>query len=111
MRLPRLAILFSALTLAACGDATGNDGPDPTDLEVRVGNNFFSPATRSIDVGETVTWTWNMGSVTHNVTFTGGPASPNQSSGTFQRTFSSAGTFNYQCTIHGASMSGSVIVN
>ena len=28
----------------------------------------------------------------------------------YARTFNNAGTFNYQCALHGASMSGSVIV-
>ncbi|MCC7002216.1 MAG: hypothetical protein IT357_08680 [Gemmatimonadaceae bacterium] len=111
IRVPRILLAIAVLALAACGDATGNDdGPDPVDNEVRVGNNFFSPASRTVAAGTTVTWTWNAGSVMHNVTFTGGPASPNQTSGTFQRTFSSAGTFAYTCTIHGASMSGSVTV-
>lgn len=111
IRVPRVLLAIVMLGLAACGDATGNDdGPDPTANEVRVGNNFFSPASRTVAAGSTVTWTWNAGSAMHNVTFTGGPASPNQTSGTFQRTFASAGTFAYTCTIHGASMSGSVTV-
>jgi plastocyanin len=29
---------------------------------------------------------------------------------TFSRTFSTPGTFTYQCSIHGAAMSGTVIV-
>lgn len=110
MRLARLALLVSVFALASCGDDNGS-GPDPVENEVRVGNNFFLPPTRSVPVGTTVTWTWNDGSVMHNVTFPGGPASPNQSSGTFQRTFTTAGTFAYTCTIHGAPMSGSITVN
>ena len=67
----------------------------------------------TIAVGGTVTWTWSAGAVTHNVTFqtAGAPSNvSNTSSGSFPRTFNSAGTYQYVCTIHGASMSGSVTV-
>ena len=60
--------------------------------------------------GTEVTWTWADGSVQHNVTFADGPASTTKSSGTYARTFDVAGSFPYLCTIHGASMSGTVVV-
>jgi len=63
--------------------------------------------------GTTVTWNNSTG-VTHNVTFNsvaGAPASStNFSSGNFTATFATAGTFPYHCTIHGLSMSGTIIV-
>jgi plastocyanin len=63
-----------------------------------------------VAVGATVTWTWGSNASNgHNVTFAGGPASDTQVSGTFQRTFNTAGTFSYQCTVHGP-MTGEVRV-
>lgn len=46
----------------------------------------------------------------HNVAFDQGPGSVTQSSGIFARSFPTAGTYAYHCTIHGASMSGRVVV-
>lgn len=84
-------------------------GPAPTQANVSVGDNFFDPTAANVAAGGQVTWTWN-GAVTHNVTFPAGTNSSNQASGTFTRTFATAGTFNYLCTIHGAAMSGQVVV-
>lgn len=79
---------------------------------VDVSDNFFSPAIVTICAGEQVEWTWR-GVAPHNVTFdAGGPNSMTLTGAgnTFARTFASTGTFTYLCTVHGASMSGSVIV-
>ena len=59
-----------------------------------------------------VTWTWSPGDVNHNVTFQDGPASATQSSGTYQRTFTTAGTYPYYCSIHKTSygMVGTIVV-
>jgi plastocyanin len=84
----------------------------PTTANVTVGDNFFSPDSVRIAVGGTVTWDWGAGGVTHNVTFTPSAGVPadiaNRNSGTQSRTFSTAGTFIYRCTIH-AGMNGSVV--
>lgn len=78
---------------------------------VTVGNNFFSPADITVAQGTMVTWQWAANDTTHNVTFDDGQHSPTQSSGSFPRTFMTAGTFPYHCTIHGAAvMHGSVTV-
>ena len=79
---------------------------------VDVNDNFFSPAAVTICAGEQVEWTWR-GVAPHNVTFdAGGPNSMTLTGAgnTFSRTFASTGTFTYLCTVHGTSMSGSVIV-
>lgn len=100
--------------VASCGDGvvggSGGGGGGGTDSAIVVGNNFFSPANASVPSGTTVTWTWAAGSVIHNVTFTGGPASVTQSAGTYSRTFATAGSFPYVCTVHGSGMSGTVVV-
>lgn len=81
---------------------------------VSVCDNFFAPASSPIAPGSAVTWTWR-GSNQHNVTFEDRQgSSPTQNSGTHSRTFSSAGTFRYRCTIHSTDfnmgMIGSVTV-
>ncbi len=48
--------------------------------------------------------------VAHNVTFDDGPASPTQEVGSFSRTFATAATYNYHCTVHPTFMTGTVRV-
>ncbi|NUP56916.1 MAG: hypothetical protein HOQ19_13875 [Gemmatimonadaceae bacterium] len=40
----------------------------------------------------------------------GGTASPTQSEGNYTRAFATAGTYDYHCAIHGAAMSGKIVV-
>ena len=73
----------------------------------------FFPATLTISVGETVTWTLISGF--HSVESDDGTwASPSASSQAltepFSHTFDTAGEFDYQCGIHGSSMSGTITV-
>jgi plastocyanin len=86
----------------------------PTSAGVTVGNNVFTPGSVVVQTGGTVTWTWNPGGVTHNVTFTAGPGTlpppAEQSSGTHDVTFTTVGQYAYHCTIHPTTMSGTVTV-
>ena len=103
--------LIVAVTLASCGDGTitGGDSNGTTD-QISVRNNFFSPRNSTLPEGTTVTWTWNSGGVQHTVTFNDGPTSGILTAGTYQRTFATAGTYPYICGVHGAAMSGSIII-
>jgi plastocyanin len=68
--------------------------------EVTVGDNFFSPNDLTINVGDTVRWSYS-GSRQHDVTaddFSWG--SQTSSSFTYERTFNSAGEVLYHCTVH-----------
>jgi plastocyanin len=85
------------------------DVPPPANAEVSVVDNSFDPEAVTLATGGTVTWTWG-GTVDHNVTFSSGPSSPSQTTGTFERTFNDTGVFDYQCSIHGSSMSGTITV-
>ena len=93
--------------------------PIPTTATVRVGNIFFTsdlngtsnPAVDTVAVGGTVTWNWVGGS--HSVQSTGTPSftsSGIQPSGTYEFTFTTAGTYSYDCAVHGPAMSGQVVV-
>ena len=65
-------------------------------------DDFFSPKTKSIKKGTTVTFKW-AGRAPHNVTVTQGPVkfvSKTQSKGTYVKTFTKAGTYKIVCTIH-----------
>lgn len=101
---------------------TTNPGGGATNV-VNVGaDQTFNPASVNVPAGTTVTWQWPSSCSdgyggyytcpTHSVVFDDGSniQSPTQSSGTFTRTFSAAGTYKYHCAIHGSSMSGQVVV-
>jgi plastocyanin len=105
MRAARLAFFASALLfLALAGTASAAIRP------VDIAGFAFNPRSVTITVGDTVTWT-NKDAAAHSarVTGVGTTAVLTQGqSGSLQ--FTAAGTFNYDCGVHGPSMSGSVIV-
>ncbi len=133
---PRTLVATFAILAAAAGCNNGGMEspalstvipPPGTPNSVVLTNDVFTPGTLNTTVGSTVTWTWNsctttgyssgdgVGSssscVAHTVTFDdGSPGSVLQSSGTFSRKFTAAGTFTYHCAIHGAAMTGEVVV-
>jgi len=132
----RLSSLIVAGVLAGCGGSStgpsggGNGGGvgggvdgggTPPAGAVTVGNDFFSaggaaPAVTTVPAGTTVTWTWtNTGGVSHSVQSVGTPsfASSGIKAGegsTYQVTFTTPGTYRYDCAVHGTAMSGTVVV-
>jgi plastocyanin len=92
------------------GTGTGTSQVPANTVIARTGNNF-DPPSLTVTVGTTVSFTFE--SVGHNVTFNavnGRPADiPTTAGATVTRTFSTAGTFGYQCTIHGG-MTGTIVV-
>jgi len=86
----------------------------PLGAVVSVRDNFFQPTPVTISAGSRVVWNWD-GFNVHNVTWVNEPApnsdSPTQGSGVHEVVFLNTGTFAYFCTVHGTSMSGTVIVN
>jgi len=100
-------------TTAAASATTGGGGSAST---VKVGDNTFTPGTITVAKGAKVTWDFAGASNPHGVigtsdnaktllkseTFTG--------SGTYEVTMADAGTYDYQCSIHGAAMPGKVVV-
>jgi plastocyanin len=110
----------SPLTYTAT--ATDGTGPPPGPT-VQVlgpdGGNRFEPNVITIVVGETVTWVWPEGALSHNVLpddneNPGRSGPPTDGPETFSHTFNEVGAFRYYCQTHGGlagvGMSGRVIV-
>ena len=89
--------------------ATSSTAAVSTD-QITMKNFAFSPNNVTVAAGQEVTFT-NNDSVTHNIvandgTFTSGNLAPGK---TFKKTFSTANTVSYHCSIH-PSMTGQIVV-
>ena len=109
--------------MLGCSGCGGGGGGTPSgSAGVSVGTYFFSSdhnrsmndAVDTVVVGGTVTWTWtNTG--THNIQSVGTPSFPSgpvatASGNTYQVTFTTPGTYRYDCVVHGNLMTGVVVV-
>jgi plastocyanin len=88
----------------------GNTGGVTQQNTVTIQGFAFSPATLTVPVNTTVTWT-NKDGTTHTVTsdtgaFDSGSIAANQS---YSFKFSSTGTYSYHCSIH-PEMKGQIVV-
>jgi len=114
-------IIVGLLAAVSCGSSTpattptpGTTTPPPTTQTqanaVTIQNLAFSPATLTVSVGTTVTWT-NKDSTTHTVTSNTGLFDSGflNNGATFSFTFNTKGTFEYHCSIH-TTMHGTVTV-
>ena len=134
----RLSTVIALAVLAGCsgssateppadGGSTGGDtggAAAPPTAAVSVGNNVFTsghngsanPAVDTIATGGTVTWTWtNAGGVRHSIQSLGSPIFRNSQvksgdGSIYQVVFRRAGTYQYDCAIHGAAMTGTIVV-
>jgi plastocyanin len=108
-------MVLLTVVVSGCGGGGGDGGTGPgpnpnpnpnpqtctsTGAGITVNNNNFTPNCTRVTPGTTVTWTWASSGTEHNVTFSSGTSSASQGSGTFQRAFPTAGTFEYSCTLH-----------
>ena len=82
-------------------------------MQIAYHNIAISPDTLRVKVGSTIRWT-NYDAVEHNVTSEGGPqkfASKDfGEGGTYEIKALKPGLIHYQCTIHPASMNGTIEV-
>jgi plastocyanin len=109
------------------GDSSGGGtggGAAPSSAAVIVGNIFFksghnatvNPAVDTVAVGGTVTWTWTgSGLVPHSIESLGSPSFTSSAVLTgdgskHQVTFTTPGTYQYDCAVHGTMMSGRIVV-
>ena len=98
--------------------------PIPASAAITVGNDLFqsnrnntqNPAVDTVAVGGTVTWTWvQTGTVSHSVRSLGSPgftssAIKTGNGQTYAFTFATAGTYLYDCQVHGSAMTGRIVV-
>jgi plastocyanin len=131
MRTSRTWLLAAAATAAigcsssSTGPSNGGNGPGGGPVgAVIVGNIKFesahngtiNPAQDTVPVGTPVTWTWiSTGATVHSVQSIGSPgfssSDPMAGDGqVYSFTFTQPGTYHYQCAIHGAAMTGIVVV-
>ena len=119
------------IVLAGCGSSTTTTPetvapppPEPGTVVVTVGNNFFrsdrnksvNAAVDTVAVGGKVRWQWvNTGTAPHNIaslgtpTFMSGPVETGNGN-IYELTFTTPGTYRYNCAIHGNLMTGTVVV-
>lgn len=71
-------------------------------------NNGFVPTTITVKKGTTITWT-NRDTMDHNVTSNAFDSGIIPKNGTYQRTFNTVGSYNYNCSIH-PTMTGTINV-
>ena len=111
---PRRRVLLVAAAaggLLIAGGGLAAVAQDAHDVEVV--DDQFSPATITIEEGDTVRWTQS-GSNPHTVTaddgsFDSHPTCPADCMGpgdTYEQTFDEPGEFGYHCTLHGSAGSG-----
>ena len=131
MRTRNVCIALALISASACGGGgdgatnppppSGNTPPPAGGISVQ--NNLFSPSSRTVTPGTSVTWSWNSCTSTgdpyggggevcidHGVNFDDGTSSPTQDKGSYVRKFNTAGVYNYHCAIHGTAMAGVVTV-
>ncbi|HLW16327.1 MAG TPA: plastocyanin/azurin family copper-binding protein [Actinomycetota bacterium] len=110
-------LALAAIGLAACSTKTA---PPPSGTSTQTGATLaiqataqlsFTPTSVTIHKGDIVKWN-NSSGIAHNVTFDNGAAfSQALNDGTqISRTFTTTGTFNFHCAIHGPSMHGTIVV-
>jgi plastocyanin len=121
--------MIALAALAGCGSGTGlygGGGGGPAG-SVTVGNNgqivFISahngttnPAVDTVATGGTVTWTWtNAQGISHSVQSRGSTAFASSAimsanGQIYAVTFPAPGVYQYDCAVHGAVMSGTIVV-
>jgi plastocyanin len=106
------------------GGGTGGGTPTSGDVVVIVGNIFMksqnngtvNPAVDTVAAGGSVAWTWtNTGNVPHGIQSLG---TPSFATGTvltgdgslYRVTFTTPGTYQYDCLVHGTMMPGTIVV-
>lgn len=115
------------ISLAGCGGSTGPAGGGVTGGgpagHVVVGNIFFrsasngsqNPAVDTIAAGSSVTWSWNEAG-SHSIQSTGTPnifrnsVVMSAANSSYTVTFQNAGTYTYDCGVHGSLMTGRIVV-
>jgi plastocyanin len=102
--------MIATLPLSAASPGVTAKTPQPATLEVKIDNFSFGPATLTVAVGATVTWT-NRDDIPHTVVSTDKVFKSKvlDTDEKFSYTFTKAGTYPYFCSVH-PKMTGSIVV-
>ena len=107
-----VVMVVMVLLLAASPNVTANTQQAATTAEVKIDNFSFAPATITVAVGTTVTWT-NRDDIPHTVVSSDNSKALKSkvmdTDEKFSFTFTKPGTFPYFCSVH-PKMTGSVVV-
>jgi plastocyanin len=111
-----IAIILTIGIIYSC--KSDNSSQPPPENTVLIKDNFFDPGSITITAGSTVVWR-HQGINTHTVTSGAPTVNPGvlfdsgalNSGGGFQFTFSTPGSYNYFCRVHGVAMTGTVTVH
>jgi plastocyanin len=101
----------SSAPAASVGSAGGNLGSATVKISA-TDQLTFAPAMQTAHVGDVIQWT-NTGSVMHTITFDSEPSLSDpslQPGGVWEVKFTTAGTYQYHCSIH-AGMVGTIVVS
>ncbi len=103
-------VVAIVVLLAGSPRVTASDQPSTANAEVKIDNFSFGPATVTVPVGATVTWT-NRDDIPHTVVSTEGmfKSRAQDTDEKFSYTFTKAGTYPYYCSLH-PKMTGQVLV-
>jgi plastocyanin len=103
-------VMVATLLLSAASPGSSANTAEPASAEVKVDNFSFGPATLTVAVGTTVTWT-NRDDIPHTIVSTDKVFKSKvlDTDEKFSFTFSKAGTYPYFCSLH-PKMTGSVVV-
>lgn len=120
-RLPLYGTAIALIVVAiACGGGGDSSTPTPPaqtnkTWDVSTFGESFLPFSQTVAVRDTVRWTFSVAAdgFGHNVLFNAAPGAPPDiggqvRSGTQSRVFTSKGTFNYVCSLHGG-MTGVIV--
>ena len=112
-RLAAGAIVIAVAGLLGAVLLSGGAGAGTADVakrtQVKLGDNFFKPTSKSVKKGTRVRFKWTQGN-RHNVTLRKGPGKKFASKTTsakgvnFSRKFKKRGTYKLRCTIHPTQM-------
>jgi plastocyanin len=112
---PRLMLMalagLIALGLSACGTSDSSTPAAAADTEgptVAIEDMAFAPKSLKVESGEAVTWVWNDGAVSHDVSGDDFQSEV-MAEGTFRHRFDESGTYDYVCTLH-PNMTGTIEV-
>jgi plastocyanin len=106
-RKKQVAAVAASLPPVSIGHEYSTDDGSPAGV-IEVKKSAFTPASFGVIVGQAMLWSFDDAPLAHQVTGDGFDSGP-RASGRFSHTFTTPGTYAYQCKIH-PTMKGTITV-